>query len=148
MTSIYLPEIKKQGILINLNIYYHFLRIDSTVCLNFYKAMCLQQTRDTFKSCFTPEPLFMLLLPGGSDGKGFACNAGDPGSPGSNLGSLGLKIPWREHGHPLVFYPVFVPGEFHGQRSLAGYSLWGHKESDMTERQTPITIMWKCRKWA
>ena len=29
--------------------------------------------------------------------------------------------------------PVFMPGEFHGQRSLAGYSPWGHKESDMTE---------------
>ena len=29
--------------------------------------------------------------------------------------------------------PVFLPGEFNGQRSLAGYSLWGHKESDMTE---------------
>ena len=29
--------------------------------------------------------------------------------------------------------PVFLPGEFHGQRSLAGYSPWGHKESDMTE---------------
>ena len=29
--------------------------------------------------------------------------------------------------------PVFLPGKFHGQRSLAGYSPWGHKESDMTE---------------
>ena len=29
-----------------------------------------------------------------------------------------------------------MPGEFHGQRSLAGYSLWGHKESDTTERLT------------
>ena len=29
---------------------------------------------------------------------------------------------------------VFLPGEFHGQRSLVGYSPWGHKESDMTER--------------
>ena len=27
----------------------------------------------------------------------------------------------------------FLPGEFHGQRSLAGYSPWGHKESDMKE---------------
>ena len=27
-----------------------------------------------------------------------------------------------------------MPGESHGQRSLAGYSPWGHKESDMTER--------------
>ena len=29
--------------------------------------------------------------------------------------------------------PVFLPGEFHGQRNLAGYSPWGHKESDTTE---------------
>ena len=29
--------------------------------------------------------------------------------------------------------PVFLPGKFHGQRSLAGYSPWGHKESDVTE---------------
>ena len=29
--------------------------------------------------------------------------------------------------------PVFLTGEFHGQRSLAGYSSWGRKESDMTE---------------
>ena len=29
--------------------------------------------------------------------------------------------------------PAFLPGESHGQRSLAGYSLLGHKESDMTE---------------
>ena len=32
--------------------------------------------------------------------------------------------------------PVFLPGEFHGQRSLAGYSPWGHKESDKTKRLT------------
>ena len=31
---------------------------------------------------------------------------------------------------------IFLLGEFHGQRSLAGYSLWGHKELDMTERLT------------
>ena len=29
--------------------------------------------------------------------------------------------------------PVFLPGEFHGQQSLAGYSLWGYKELDTTE---------------
>ena len=29
--------------------------------------------------------------------------------------------------------PVFWPGEFHGQRSLVGYSLWGRKELDKTE---------------
>ena len=29
--------------------------------------------------------------------------------------------------------PIFLPGKFHGQRSLAGYSPWGHKQLDMTE---------------
>ena len=32
--------------------------------------------------------------------------------------------------------PVFLPGEFHGQRCLGGYTLWSHKESDRTERLT------------
>ena len=39
------------------------------------------------------------------------------------------KIPWRRKWQPS---PVFLPGESHGQRSLAGYSPWGHKESDAT----------------
>ena len=30
--------------------------------------------------------------------------------------------------------PVFLAGKSHGQRSLAGYSPWGHKESDTTEQ--------------
>ena len=30
--------------------------------------------------------------------------------------------------------PVFLPGEFHVQKSLVGYSPWSCKESDMTER--------------
>ena len=41
-----------------------------------------------------------------------------------------MKIPWRRKRQPT---PVFLPGESHGQRSLAGYSLWGRKESDMTD---------------
>ena len=40
------------------------------------------------------------------------------------------KIPWRREWQPT---PVVLPGESHGQRSLAGYSPWGHKESDTTE---------------
>ena len=40
------------------------------------------------------------------------------------------KIPWRRAWQPT---PVFMPGESHGQRSLLGYSPWGHKESDTTE---------------
>ena len=38
-----------------------------------------------------------------------------------------------EKGMPWQPTPVFLPGEFHGQRSLVGSSPWGHKESDMTE---------------
>ena len=40
------------------------------------------------------------------------------------------KIPWRRAWQPT---PVFLPGESHGQRSLAGYSPWGDKESDSSE---------------
>ena len=40
-------------------------------------------------------------------------------------------MPWRREWQPT---PVFLPGEFHGQKSLAGYSPWDHKESDMTEQ--------------
>ena len=43
------------------------------------------------------------------------------------------KIPWRRAQLPT---PVFLPGEFHGQRNLADYSPWGCKESDMTEQLT------------
>ena len=45
--------------------------------------------------------------------------------------SLGQKDPWRVEWQPT---PAFLPGEFHGQRSLAGYNPWGCKESDITEQ--------------
>jgi len=40
------------------------------------------------------------------------------------------KIPWRRKWYPT---PVFLPGKFHGQRILVGYSPWGHKELGVTE---------------
>ena len=43
------------------------------------------------------------------------------------------KIPWRREWQPT---PLFLPREFHGQRSLVSYSPWGHKESDTTEQLT------------
>ena len=45
--------------------------------------------------------------------------------------SLVRKIPWSRKWQPT---PVFLPGESHGQKSLAGHSPWGHKEWDTTER--------------
>ena len=44
------------------------------------------------------------------------------------------NIPWRRDLWLLT--PVFLPGEFHGQRSLVGYSPWSHKESAMAEQLT------------
>ena len=41
------------------------------------------------------------------------------------------KIPWRREWLPT---PVFLPGESHGQRSLAGHSPWGRSDSGETER--------------
>jgi len=40
------------------------------------------------------------------------------------------KIPWSRK---WQLTPVFLPGKFHGQRSLANYSPWGSKESYITE---------------
>ena len=55
-------------------------------------------------------------------------DAGD-GRDESSIPGSG-RFPWRRQWQPT---PVFLPGEAHRQRSLAGYSLWGHKESDTTE---------------
>ena len=41
------------------------------------------------------------------------------------------KVPWRRKWQPT---PVFLPGKSHGWRRLVGYSPWGGKESDTTER--------------
>ena len=47
------------------------------------------------------------------------------------------KIPWRREWLPTL---GFLPGESHEQRSLVGYSPWGCKESDMTERLSTFTL--------
>ena len=58
--------------------------------------------------------------------------------------TLGLeelrKIPWRRKWQPT---PVFLPGEFHGQRRLADPSPWGHKESD-TSKQLTVSLLFTC----
>ena len=43
------------------------------------------------------------------------------------------KIPWKREWQPT---PVFLPGEFRGQRSLVGYSPWSPKELEVTEQLT------------
>ena len=51
---------------------------------------------------------------------------------------LSRPDPWRRIWQPT---PVLLPGEFHGQRSLAGYSPWGRNESDTTEQLSTHTGM-------
>ena len=53
-------------------------------------------------------------------------NAGDTG-----FGPWVRKIPWNRKWQPI---PAFLSGAFHGQKSLASYSPWGHKESNMSEQ--------------
>ena len=61
-----------------------------------------------------------------SDSKESVCNVGDFGLiPGS-----------KDTQEKEEATQSSLPGEFHGQRRLEGYSPWGHKESDMAERLT------------
>ena len=74
----------------------------------------------------------LLGLPRWLRSKESACEAEDQGSiPG--LGSSSGE----GNGNP---FSVFLPGEFHGQISLASYSPWGRKELDMTEELTQSTV--------
>ena len=66
-------------------------------------------------------------FPGSTSGKKPPTNTGDVSDAGltPRLGSS----PGVGHGNPSTI----LAGETHGRRSLASYSPWGHKESDMTE---------------
>ena len=72
------------------------------------------------------NPFHPLGFPGGLAGEESACNAGDLGS----IPGLG-RSPGGGHGNPLQCSCLENP---HRQKSLAGYSPWGHKELDMTEK--------------
>ena len=69
------------------------------------------------------------LIPGCSDGKESAYNAGDPGS----IPGLG-RSPQAGNGNPLQYSCLKNPMDRGAWQ--APYSLWGHKESDTTERLT------------
>jgi len=63
-------------------------------------------------------------FPGGLVVKNLPASAGDAVCP------LGGENHWKREWQSI---PVLLSGKSHGQRSLAGYSTWGHKESDTTE---------------
>ena len=70
--------------------------------------------------------LIFLGFPGGSDGKESDCNVGD-----LNLIPRLGRSPGGGHGNLLQYSCLENP---HGQKSLVGYTPWGHKESDTMER--------------
>ena len=63
-------------------------------------------------------------FPGGSDSKESTCNVGDVDS---------IPRPPDPLEEEMATHSSVLAGESHGQRSLAGYSSWGHKDLDMTE---------------
>ena len=75
-----------------------------------------------------PDIHFFRGFPGGASSKGPTCQCRRQKRCGFSpwVG----KIPWRKAQQPT---PVFLPGESHGQRSLAGYSPQDHTELDMAE---------------
>ena len=98
-----------------------FLDQGSNPCLLHWKADSLPlNLYESLLKGFLKRALF----PGGSDDKASARIAETRFNPRV------WKIPWRKKWQPI---PVFLPGKFHGWRSLVGYSPWGLKESDTTE---------------
>ena len=77
----------------------------------------------------------LLGFPGGLVIKNPPANAGDGGDKGSIPRSG--RFPWRRGWQPTL---VFLPGKSHRQRSLAGCSPWGHKESDTTGQLSISTM--------
>ena len=69
------------------------------------------------------EILNLEHIPDGSDGKSLCLQCGRPGFD-----------PWVGKIRKWQPTPVLLPGKSHGRRSLVGYSPWGRKNSDMTER--------------
>ena len=106
------------------------LRIKKNPALHLFGPLCSGHE-------FKPELLNDLdgvkAYLGGSDGKEPACRHRRP-----RFDPWVRKILWRRQWQPT---PVFLPGESHGQRILAGYNPWGRKESDTTER---LTLLLSC----
>ena len=69
--------------------------------------------------------MFIWGFPHGSVSKESVFSAGDPGSISGSE-----RCPRRRERLPTL---VFLPGEFHGQRSLVGCSPWSYTELDVTE---------------
>ena len=82
----------------------------------------LSQNQGLFKLVSSSHKDF----PGASDCKSICLQCGRPGFD-LWVGKIPCRRKWQST-------PELLPGKSHGQRSLVGYSPWGHKESDTTEQ--------------
>ena len=89
------------------------------------KSVTVSIVSQTDVVCFLCIQQWNVDFPGGSVGKESACNAGD-------LGSIHGSGRYTGEGNGNPFPPVRLSGRSHGQKSLADYSPWDHKESDIT----------------
>ena len=82
-----------------------------------------------------PNPGIKLMPPALGGGSLLMSHLGSPRHPIGVYWEV-REILWCRKWQPT---PVFLPGESHGQRSLMGYSSWGHKETDTTEQLSTHT---------
>ena len=116
------------------------INIHVSILFKIFFPFSLLQNTEQSSLCYTVGSCWLSILnialyihavlrfPSGLAGKESTCNAGDTGDSGLFPG-LG-RFPWRQKWQATS---VFLPGESHGQRSLAATVPWGHKESDTTE---------------
>ena len=96
------------------------------------------------KLSFMRKPLFFFLAAQHErswDSKVALVVRNPPAKAGDtrDMGSIpGLE---RSPGEGILATPVFLSGKSHGQRSLAGYSPWGHRESNTTEHATTCGVL-------
>ena len=94
----------------------------------FWRLVLKELWPERKKALFWHHLKMAMGFPGGASGKEPACRCRRQKRCGFD--PWVKKIPWRRAWQPT---PVFLPGKSHGQRSLAGDSPWGLRESDMTE---------------
>ena len=112
---------------------YYIMNAYTIYNLHIYKCVCSILAFYIYSIILSVQCIYTLFIvymgfPGGASCKEPACQCRRHQRRGFN--PWAGKIPWRRKWQPTL---VSLPGKSHGQRSLAGYSPWGHKESDMTE---------------
>ena len=106
------------------------IEVSSSFATSLFSKICFLKTISFWNShqFMLLNTLFILIgFPWWLSGKESICNTG---ATEDSFSPWVRKISWRRKWQPTS---VFLLGESHGQRSLAGYSLWGHKEYDTTE---------------